>query len=149
MAVLLAAALAVGTMQSVEDAIFEVLAAEAQVPVEELRGAVNSTGAPPLIYLRNTGELPSPEPPAAPLNRAVENRLDCISWFESRHTPSATNPSSKAAGQYQFLWSTWNGTPQGRAGLSPYDPVAAREAARWMIAQGRVREWVPVQRGLC
>lgn len=149
MALLLAAALTVGTMQSVEDAVLQVLAAEANVPVTELHEATLMTGLPPLDYLRMTGELPTPPPPPPPLNSAVEKRLDCISWHESRHTPSARNPTSGAAGQYQFLLSTWRGTPQGRAGLSPYDPVASREAARWMISQGRIREWVPVQRGLC
>jgi len=85
----------------------------------------------------------------APGSPSIEQRLDCISWVESRHTPSARNPRSGAAGEFQFLWSTWLGTPQGQAGLSPYDPIAAREAARWMFAQGRAREWVPVARGWC
>lgn len=96
--------------------------------------------------------LPPPlvdKPVSPPLNAAIEQRLDCISLHESHHTPGATNPRSGAAGQYQFLWSTWASTPQGRAGLSPYDPIAAREAARWMLAQGRAREWVPVQMGWC
>lgn len=83
------------------------------------------------------------------LDQALERRLDCVVHYESGGDPSATNRSSKAAGLFQFLWSTWAGTPQGRAGRSPYDPLAAREAARWMFNQGRAREWVPVQRGLC
>jgi hypothetical protein len=90
----------------------------------------------------------APEPEPA-LNPAVEKRLDCIAYYESKNYAGATNPSSKAAGLFQFLWSTWASTPQGRSGLSPYDPVAARNAARWMLAQGRAREWIPVQRGLC
>jgi len=84
-----------------------------------------------------------------PLNPGVEALLDCISWAESRNKIYATNPRSGAAGPFQFVWSTWKSTPQGRAGLSPYDPVAARTAARWMIAQGRVREWAVVKAGLC
>lgn len=148
MALLLGTALLIGSMQSVEDAVFQVLAAEARVDVTALREASAMTGLPPLEYLRMTGEL-APVPPPPSLDPAIERRLDCISWHESRHTPSARNPLSGAAGQYQFLLSTWRSTPQGRAGLSPYDPVAAREAARWMIAQGRIREWVPVQLGLC
>jgi len=111
-----------------------------------LAGAVVSTGMPPHDYLLMTGELKSPAPA---LNAAVERRLDCISWHESRDEPLATNPRSKAAGLFQFLGSTWAGTPQGRAGLSPYDPVAARQAARWMVAQGRVREWDVVRLGMC
>ena len=48
--------------------------------------------------------------------------LDCIQWAESRDDPGA-NPRSGAQGLFQFLPSTWRGTPQGRAGLSPFDPV--------------------------
>lgn len=126
-----------------------VLAAEAGVDPVHLEGAVTTTQLEPRTYLQMTGELSRPRATAPALNMAVERRLDCISWYESKHTPSARNRSSGAAGQYQFLPSTFATTPQGKAGLSPYDPVAARAAARWMIAQGRVREWVPVQRGLC
>jgi hypothetical protein len=79
----------------------------------------------------------------------VEARLDCIAWFESRGDASARNPRSGAAGLFQFLPGTWAGTPQGRAGASVYDPLAARAAARWMLAQGRAREWTVVQNGLC
>lgn len=97
--------------------------------------------------------LPPPlvdhKPPVVLLDPRVEALLDCISWFESKHTPSATNRISGAAGQFQFLRSTWATTPEGRRGLSPYDPVAARSAARWMIGQGRKYEWLPVARGLC
>lgn len=143
MAILLAGALFLGALSS--DGTLEDLAAEAGVEVADLQGAVNSTGLSPLDYLLATGEV-SRAPATDP---AVEGRLDCISWFESRHTPGARNQRSGAAGEFQFMAGTWRGTPQGKAGLSPYDPVAAREAARWMIGQGRVREWTVVQRGLC
>jgi hypothetical protein len=71
----------------------------------------------------------------------VDDLLDCLSWQESRDDPSAYNRRSGAAGQFQFMFSTWMTTPQGRAGLSRYDAWAARSAARWMIGQGRLREW--------
>lgn len=67
--------------------------------------------------------------------------LDCIQWAESRDDPGAKNPRSGAQGLFQFLPSTWRGTPQGRAGLSPFDPWAARAAARWMLDVGRGREF--------
>ncbi len=121
------------------------LAVEAGVDAVDLEGAADTTGLEPREYLYMTGELSRPRV----MDPAVERRLDCISWYESRHFPGAYNQRSRASGQYQFLPSTWAGTPQGRAGLSPFDPDAAREAARWMIGQGRVREWVPVQMGLC
>jgi hypothetical protein len=80
----------------------------------------------------------------------VENpRLACIRRVESHNDPNATNRYSGAMGLYQFLPSTWRTTPQGRAGLSAYDPVAATAAAEWMIQQGRIREWVAVSRGFC
>jgi hypothetical protein len=41
--------------------------------------------------------------------------------------------------------STWRTTPQGRAGLSAYDPVAATAAANWMLSVGRAREWDAVR----
>jgi len=130
------------------------LAVEAGVDQLDLLGAASTTGLSPRSYLYAVGELERPRPlvlppPAPPLNPAIERRLDCIMHYESGGFAGATNPYSKAAGAYQFLWSTWAGTPEGRAGLSPYDPVAARSAARWMLQQGRAREWVPVQRGLC
>jgi hypothetical protein len=80
----------------------------------------------------------------------VENpRLACIRRIESHNDPNATNRYSGAMGLYQFLPSTWRTTPQGRAGLSAYDPVAATAAAEWMLSVGRAREWVAVSRGYC
>lgn len=110
------------------------VAMEAGVDVVHLAGAVATTGMDARQYLYAVGELRQPRD-------AVDTLLDCLSWYESRHTPSARNPRSGAAGQWQFLPSTWAGTPQGKAGASPYDPLAARAAARWMVGQGRAREW--------
>lgn len=94
--------------------------------------------------------VPETEVAPEPVQRDwVDRVMDCLSWSESRNVPTAVNPRSGAGGLFQFLPTTWNSTPQGRAGLSPFDPVAARAAARWMIEQGRIREWVPVQMGLC
>jgi len=126
---------------------------QAGVDPTDLRGASASTGLPPYTYLATVGELPAflrpPPPPAPPLNAAIERRLDCIQSYESHGFAGAYNRSSGASGPFQFLPSTWRGTPQGRAGLSVFDPVAARNAARWMLSQGRAREWVPVQWGVC
>jgi len=130
------------------------LADEAGVDQVDLLGAANATGLSPRSYLYAVGELERPRPlilppPAPPLNAAIEARLDCIQAYESRGYAGAVNRSSGASGLFQFLPSTWRTTPQGRAGLSPFDAVAARNAARWMLNQGRAREWVPVGRGLC
>lgn len=117
-------------------------AAEAGVPVDALLGAMSSTGLAARTYLIGVGEL------AAPVHRPT-GRLACIAYAESRNNPNATNPQSGAAGLFQFLPSTWRTTPQGRAGLSVYDPVAATSAAEWMVAQGRIREWSVVTMGIC
>jgi len=122
----------------------EVLAAaeEAGVPALELLGAVNTTGLSPKEYLYRVGELARPRP-------VLSGRLACIARVESHNDPGATNRYSGAAGLFQFLPSTWRTTPQGRAGLSAYDPVAATAAAEWMVQQGRIREWVAVSGGYC
>jgi len=131
-----------------EDTI--IAANEANVNVVDLLGATASTGLTGRQYLLSVGELETAQPPPAPvLNASVERRLDCIQAYESRGYASAVNRSSGASGLFQFLPSTWITTPQGKAGLSVFDPVAARNAARWMLEQGRAREWVPVLRGLC
>lgn len=64
-----------------------------------------------------------------------------VAWCESRYQPSATNRWSGAAGVYQFLPSTWRSTPQGRAGLSPYDPYANALAAAWLYRTAGPRQW--------
>jgi hypothetical protein len=106
--------------------------------------AADEGGEPPDVEEVEVATAPEPA-----LNPAVERRLDCIAYYESKGYAGAVNRSSGASGLFQFLPSTWRTTPQGRAGLSVFDPVAARSAARWMLEQGRAREWVPVQRGLC
>lgn len=42
------------------------------------------------------------------------NTFTAISWIESKHNPSAQNPSSSAGGLFQFIDSTWEGYGQGR-----------------------------------
>jgi len=115
----------------------------------DLQGALNSTGVDAYTYLLHEGLIDPPAPVRPPLNAAMEARLDCIQRVESHNVASATNRQSGAAGLFQFLPGTWRSTPEGKAGLSPYDPVAARSAARWMLSQGRAREWVAVTAGGC
>ena len=71
----------------------------------------------------------------------VDRTLDCVSWYESRGSSTAYNPRSGASGLLQFLPSTWRTTPQGRAGLSIWDPAAQWAAGRYMVLAGRGREW--------
>jgi hypothetical protein len=99
-----------------------------------------STEVPSVLVAQETVDEPEAIP-VAPARDWVDNVMDCLSWAESRNVPTAVNPRSGASGLFQFLLSTWMTTPQGRAGYSRFDPVASREATRWMIGQGRGREW--------
>jgi soluble lytic murein transglycosylase-like protein len=63
------------------------------------------------------------------------SRLAAISFRESRWRPWAYNPSG-ASGLFQFMPGTWRGTPQGKAGMSPFDPLAAAMAAAWEVRYG-------------
>jgi len=126
---------------------------EAGVRLIDLLGATSSTGLPGRAYLISVGELASPAavaqagvaPPspagATPVSSSVDRLVDCLAWHESRGFAGAYNRRSGASGLLQFLPSTFATTPQGKAGLSVFDPAAARAAAKWMIGQGRLREW--------
>lgn len=128
---------------SEDDPDLVALADQAGVPVGDLAGALSSQpDVSARDYLIFDGKL------AAPVVWPT-GRLACIARRESQNDPHATNPRSKAAGLFQFLWSTWMTTPQGKVGESPYDPSAATAAAQWMVSVGRVNEWEVVQRGLC
>jgi hypothetical protein len=122
----------------------------AGVDKTDLAGALATTGyTNPYAYLRAVNELehpPQPTPAAAPpppVVVAVSTALaECIISRESHGNPWAVNPRSGASGLGQFLPSTWLTTPQGRAGLSVFDPVANRAAVNYMLAAGRGREFV-------
>jgi Transglycosylase SLT domain len=126
---------------------------EAGVRLVDLLGAVSTTGVPGRAYLISVGELASPAtvaqagvaPPsplgATSVSSSVDRLVDCLAWHESRGFAGAYNRGSGASGLLQFLPSTFATTPQGKAGLSPFDPSAARAAAKWMISQGRLHEW--------
>lgn len=74
----------------------------------------------------------------------LERLAECIIFRESRGYAGAVNPRSGASGLGQFLRSTWLSTPQGRAGLSVFDPVANRSAVLWMLSVGRGREFATI-----
>ena len=118
-------------------------AAAAHVNPVDLAGAVNSTGVDPYTYLRGTGELPDvPRGTSANVSAA---RIRCIITHESENNPRAVNPRTGASGLGQFLRTTWLTTPQGRAGLSVFDPVANRAAVQYMLDAGRAREFDAVR----
>lgn len=65
---------------------------------------------------------------------------------ESGGNPQAKNPTSTAAGLFQFLRGTWNwvadeiGLPRYRTG-APTDPVMATKAAVWLQQTGGWAHW--------
>lgn len=59
---------------------------------------------------------------------------------ESHLSPRAKNRRSTASGLFQFLTSTWAGTPYGH--FSIWSAYANAMAAGWMHSVGRGGEWV-------
>ncbi len=133
------------------------LAHAAGVDPIDLAGASNSTGLSPTDYLRAVGELAIPDALPRGVSEAGDRvqtvpgsgRVACIVRVESRGDPDATNPQSGAAGLGQFLRSTWRTTPQGKAGLSPYNAAANLAAIQYMLDVGRAREFNAVSMGYC
>ena len=63
-----------------------------------------------------------------------------VARCESDLVPSAVNGPGGSYGLFQFKPGTWLGTPFGEYDV--FDPRANANAAAWMWAQGRRREWV-------
>jgi Transglycosylase SLT domain len=76
-----------------------------------------------------------------PLGSAAVQWGLAVARCESSYNPIAVNASSGAEGLFQFMPSTFAGTPPGRAGGSIWDPVAQSQAAAWMYTQRRQAEW--------
>ena len=62
-----------------------------------------------------------------------------IAYCESRYHPNSVNSDSGASGLFQFLPSTWGGTPW--ASQSPFDPVANAQAAAWLYSHYGPGRW--------
>jgi len=56
-----------------------------------------------------------------------------VAYCESRYHPNSVNSESGASGLFQFMPSTWGGTPW--ASKSPFDPVANAQAAAWLYSR--------------
>jgi hypothetical protein len=76
-------------------------------------------------------------------------RLDCIIARESGWDPSVRNPRSSAAGLAQFMPATWDTTPQGQLGLSPFDPLPSIDAAIWLAKTRGWAQWQVYIAGAC
>ena len=79
----------------------------------------------------------------------------CLIHYESKGNPNAKNPTSTAAGLFQFLRSTWdNMVPSSVTGGSygsgqVYQPEANVRAAAWLQNAEGWSQWSPYNRGLC
>jgi transglycosylase-like protein with SLT domain len=62
-------------------------------------------------------------------SRAVQWAIN-VAYCESRYHPNSVNSDSGATGLFQFMASTWSGTPY--ASKSRLDPVANSFAAAWL-----------------
>ena len=71
--------------------------------------------------------------------RAVQWAMN-VAYCESRYHPNSVNTQSGASGLFQFLPSTWSGTPW--ASQSPFDPVANANAAAWLYSRYGPGRWV-------
>lgn len=93
---------------------------------------------------------PAPPPPAPSLQQIITDAFSPlggaavgwalqIAYCESTDNPGAVNASSDAEGLFQFLPSTWAGTPYASA--SPFDPVANARAAAWLLQTYGPSQW--------
>jgi peptidoglycan hydrolase CwlO-like protein len=75
----------------------------------------------------------------APLGAAGQTWALRVAKCESNYNPYAVNPSSGASGLFQFLPSTWRGSPY--AAQSVFDPVANAQAAEWLYNRSGPGQW--------
>ena len=74
----------------------------------------------------------------APLGQAAVGWAERVAMCESGDNPYARNPDG-ASGLFQFMPSTWAGTPY--ASSSVFDPVANARAAAWLYARRGASAW--------
>ena len=110
----------------------EALAA-AQAQADAIAARSNHPG-PPADIAKDITDAFSPLGPAA-LQWAMN-----VAWCESRYHPNSVNTDSGASGLFQFLPSTWSGTPY--ASQSPFDPRANSFAAAWLYSHYGPGRWV-------
>jgi peptidoglycan hydrolase CwlO-like protein len=108
--------------------------------------------------IQRTGGGPPPVPPPPPGSMSVQDlirrdfgplgsvevtRAMCVAYHESRYLPGAINPSSGAAGVFQFMPQVWPPISQsaGWAGSSALDPVANVAVAAWTVGHVGWSPW--------
>jgi len=95
--------------------------------------ALSNHPAPPPDIAKDISDAFSPLGPAA-VQWAVN-----VAYCESRYHPNSVNSSSGASGLFQFLPSTWSGTPY--ASYSPFDPRINALAAAWLYSRYGPGRW--------
>lgn len=75
----------------------------------------------------------------APLGPAGQQWALRVAMCESSYNPYAVNWSSGASGLFQFLPSTWAGSPYHNQ--SVFDPVANAQAAAWLYQRSGPGQW--------
>jgi regulator of protease activity HflC (stomatin/prohibitin superfamily) len=75
----------------------------------------------------------------SPLGPAAVQWAINVAYCESRYHPNSVNSDSGASGLFQFMPSTWSGTPW--ANQSPFDPVANAQAAAWLYSHYGPGRW--------
>ena len=107
--------------------------AAAQAYANELAARNNHPPPPPEIAKDITDAF-------SPLGRRAVQWAMNVAWCESRYHPNSVNTDSGASGLFQFLPSTWGGTPY--ASKSPFDPRANAFAAAWLYSHYGPGRWV-------
>ncbi|HEY0829643.1 MAG TPA: transglycosylase SLT domain-containing protein [Candidatus Dormibacteraeota bacterium] len=107
--------------------------AAAQAVAAAISARSNHPGPPPDIAKDITDAF-------SPLGPAAVQWAMNVAWCESRYHPNSVNTDSGASGLFQFLPSTWSGTPY--ANQSPFDPRANAFAAAWLYSHYGPGRWV-------
>jgi multidrug efflux pump subunit AcrA (membrane-fusion protein) len=96
--------------------------------------AARSNHAPPPPYIAKIID-----DAFGPLGPAAVQWAINVAYCESRYHPNSVNSDSGASGLFQFMPSTWGGTPW--ANQSPFDPVANAQAAAWLYSHYGPGRW--------
>lgn len=127
-----------------ERQLVHLAATDRHLSAEDLAPAAPSTP-------QTQGAVPAPapvQPPSiqdiittafSPLGDASVTWALKIAMCESTDNPKAVNSASDAQGLFQFLPSTWRGTPY--ASQSPFDPAANAHAAAWLLQTYGPSQW--------
>jgi len=111
----------------------QVAEAAAQAQAAQIAARSNHPAPPPEIAMDITDAF-------SPLGPAAVQWAINVAYCESRYHPNSVNSDSGASGLFQFLPSTWSGTPY--ASQSPFDPRANAFAAAWLFSHYGPGRWV-------